>query len=58
MSEMQYGIVYCAMFQNLSHALKILRPTPHWEWITQLVSTIFLTYSYFLIPKYCHISQQ
>jgi len=31
MPKIQCGIVCCAMFQDLSHALKILRPTPHWR---------------------------
>jgi hypothetical protein len=45
MSEMQCGIVCCAMFYDISYALQILTPTAHWEkQITQLVSTVFIIY--------------
>jgi len=57
MSKMHCGIVYCAMFQGASHAIKILRPTPHWEkQAIQSVSTTFYMYWYFLLPEYYYIS--
>jgi len=57
MSGMQRGIVFCAMFQDTSHVLQILTPTPHWEkQITDLVCSIFYYVLYYLIPKYSYIS--
>jgi len=49
MCEVQF-IVYGALFPNLSHAAKILRPTSHWE--KQITQTV--EYHFFI--RYCYFS--